>query len=71
MGPTPGLIVTEVWVKLSHENGVVTMVSKLNPSLSNVKWCKFYIHLRSLNVCHVLVEAMGLRIMASRSLPVA
>jgi hypothetical protein len=35
---------------------------------SHVDWCKFCIHLRSLNVCHfVVVEGTGLKSTASRS----
>jgi hypothetical protein len=47
MGPTIGLIVAQVWVELSHENGVVIMVAKLNSEWSH-DWCRFCIHLRSL-----------------------
>jgi hypothetical protein len=37
-------------------------------SCSLVDWCKFCIHLRSLNVRHFgMVEGMGLKITASRS----
>jgi hypothetical protein len=38
-------------------------------SWSHVDWCKFYIHLRSLNVCHlgIMVEAMGLKSMLLKS----
>jgi hypothetical protein len=44
MGP----FVTEE-VQLLHENGMVTMVTKLNP-WSHVNCYKFYVHLRTLNV---------------------
>jgi hypothetical protein len=34
-----------------------------NSSCSHVEWCKFFIHLRSLNDCHIgTVEAMTLKI---------
>jgi hypothetical protein len=37
-------------------------------SCSHVDWCKFFIHLRSLNVCHFgMVEGMRLKGTASRS----
>jgi hypothetical protein len=56
-----------VWVQLSHENGVLSMVTKFNASCSHVEWCKFYIHLRSLNIRHFgMVEATRLKILASR-----
>jgi hypothetical protein len=43
------------------------MVTKFNPLLSNIDWCRYCIHLRSLNLHHFkMVEAMDLKIMASR-----
>jgi hypothetical protein len=42
--------VVHVWFKLSHKNGVVTLLTGVNSSRSHVDWCKFRIHLRSLNV---------------------
>jgi hypothetical protein len=39
MGP----IVAQVWLQVLHKNGLVSMVTKLNPSWSNVDWCK-YLH---------------------------
>lgn len=42
-------IVAQVWVQLSYENGVITMISNLQPSSSHVDRRKFCIHLRSLS----------------------
>jgi hypothetical protein len=48
------------------------MVTKLKPSESKANWCRFYTHIRSLKLRHFkMVEAMGLKIMASRSLLMA
>jgi hypothetical protein len=48
---------------------VIAMVTSLNSSLSGVDWCKFCIHLRSLNIRHYgTVEGMELEIMESGSL---
>jgi hypothetical protein len=41
IGPTMGLTVAKVSVKLSHENGVVTVVVSLHSSWSFVDWRKF------------------------------
>jgi hypothetical protein len=62
MGP----IVAQVWVQMSHENGVVTMVTKLNPSWTHIEKFKLYIHLRSLNAS-LFGEGMGVKSMESRS----
>jgi hypothetical protein len=59
MGP----IVIQVLLQLSHENGLVTMVSKFNTSCFYVDWCKFYIHLRYLNILHFrMVGVAGLKL---------
>jgi hypothetical protein len=64
MGP----IIAHVWVKLSHKNGVVTVVTKLSSSVCHDDWCKFCIYLRSLNVRHFgMVKATGLQIVTLRS----
>jgi hypothetical protein len=69
MGPTMEPIVAQVCVQLSQENGMVAMVTRLSPSWYHSDWCKFAIHLRSLNVHHfATVETMGLKIMALRSI---
>jgi len=61
MGPT----VAQIWVQLSHENGVITMVTKRNYSWSHVDWCNFVIHLRSLIIRHFgMVKATELKVMA-------
>jgi hypothetical protein len=39
-------------IQLSHKNGLDTMVTKLNPCESKADWCRFCIHLRSLNLRH-------------------
>jgi hypothetical protein len=39
-GPAMGPTVAQVWVQLSHENGVVSVITKLNPSYSQVDWCR-------------------------------
>jgi hypothetical protein len=45
----------QLWDALLHkygfnENGVVSMVTSLNPSCCHIYWLKFFIHLRSLNI---------------------
>jgi hypothetical protein len=41
-------------------------------SWSNVDWCKFCIHFRSLNICHFgMLEGMGLKSTALRSPSIA
>jgi hypothetical protein len=66
MGP----IVTQVWVLLPHENGVVIVVTGLKPSCTHVDWCKFCVHLRSLIVRHFWkIETMGFKSTTSRSTP--
>jgi len=42
----------QVWVQMSHDNSMVSMVTELNVSSSNIDWLKITIHLRSLNVLH-------------------
>jgi hypothetical protein len=65
MGTTTVPIIVNVWLQLSHENDVVTMVTRLNTFWSHVNWCKFCIHLRSLNVRHFrIVETTGLKMMS-------
>jgi hypothetical protein len=65
MGTTMGPDVAQVWIQLSHENSVVTIVTNLNSLRSHVDWCNFCIHVRSLNVHHIgLVKATGLKITA-------
>jgi hypothetical protein len=56
------------------KNGLIKSSSSFEDLLENkslcshVDWCKFYIHLRSLNVHHFgMVEGTGLRSTASRS----
>jgi hypothetical protein len=44
------------------------MLNNPNPVLSKVERCRQSIHLRTLNLSHFkMVEAMGLKIIASRS----
>jgi hypothetical protein len=51
-----------VWHQLSLENGLVTMVTKLNPSCSHADWYKFCIHIRSMNVRHFrIVKVKGIK----------
>jgi hypothetical protein len=67
-GPSMIPIVAQAWIQLSHENGVVSVVNKLNSLWPGVGWFKFCIHLRSLNFRHFgTVEGTRLKIMASRS----
>jgi hypothetical protein len=61
-------IVAQVYVQLSHKNGLLFMVTKLNLSCSHYDWCTFCTLLRSLNVRHFrTLEATRLKTMASRS----
>jgi hypothetical protein len=48
------------------------MLNNLNPLLRKDNWCRLCIHLTDLNLnnCKV-VEAMGLKVVASRALPTA
>jgi hypothetical protein len=58
-----GHIVAHVWLQLSHENGLVTMVEKPNSSWSDVGWYKFCIHLRIMNFWNFrMVEATRLKL---------
>jgi hypothetical protein len=41
MDLTTAAIVAQVYVQLSHEKGVVTMVTTRNPSWYHITWCKF------------------------------
>jgi hypothetical protein len=57
-----------------NKNGLIKSCSSFDDlsvykiSRSHVDWCKFFIHLRSLNVRHFgMVEGMGLKSTASRS----
>jgi hypothetical protein len=59
-----------------HMNGKIKICSAFEDlsaykmSLSHVDWCKFCIHLRSLNVRHFrMFQATGLRSVVSRSPP--
>jgi hypothetical protein len=37
------------------------MITKLDPS--RLDWCRFFIHLRNVNLCHFrMVEAFGLKV---------
>jgi hypothetical protein len=59
MGPIKRPIIEQVWVRLSHENGVVT---NLSTSWFHVKRCKCCIHLRNLNLRHFgMVEGTRLK----------
>jgi hypothetical protein len=56
---------------VSHKSGLVKScslsedLSEYKIPWSSVDWCKFFIHLRSLNVHHFgMVAAMALKIMA-------
>jgi hypothetical protein len=60
MGTTMGPITAQIWVKLSHENGMVT---RHNYIWFHVDWLKFQIHPRSFNVRHILmVDVKGLKV---------
>jgi hypothetical protein len=57
-----------------HKNGLIKScpssedLSEYKISWSYAEWCKFCIHLKSLNICHFgMVAATALKIIASRS----
>jgi hypothetical protein len=59
LGPTMGHTSVQIWVQLTHENGLVIKAAKLKPSCSHVDWRKFCSHLESWNVRHL--ELLKLR----------
>jgi hypothetical protein len=62
MGPRIGPSFAKSLFQPSHENGVVIMVTRLEPSWSHVYSCKFCIHLRCLTVRRFgIVDATGLK----------
>jgi hypothetical protein len=58
MGPTTGPTFAQVWVQLSYEDGVVTMVTNLNFSCGMLTDASFAYHLRSLNIRHFRAVAV-------------
>jgi hypothetical protein len=65
---------TAMFVFVFDKNGLIKSCSSFEDlsaykiSWSHVEWCKFCIHLRSLNVRHFgMVEGKGLKSTASRS----
>jgi len=58
MGPTTGPTFAQVWVQLSYEDGVVTMVTNLNFSCGMLTDASFAYHLRSLRIRHFRVVAV-------------
>jgi hypothetical protein len=67
MGP----IISQEWLKLSHKNGLVTMVTQPKPSCTHVGWCKFRIHLKVERPLFVNGETTGLKMMKPTSPSIA